>query len=621
MLIKMIYAFFFLSISFSTYASEQFVLDFNGSDNYVGTNFYPDSNTKTLMYWVKLDTTDESQVIGAHDGNNNRFYLGINEENHLFAGVGDSFSNHMYSGIVLGSWVHLAITADDQIAKVYINGTEMTSFAYTFNGTSSKDILIGARNYSSPDSFIDGQIDDVQVWDIVLSQEKIKKYMLSPPVGTENGVILYYSFDEGDGVVAHNFASSENHGGLVNTPLWTLEESRVGVGSDGVIKGNITGIWSNPTSTESTNMSVNGVDTPYFEYGQAIGNVNRLNFLGGRFDIERELVFKLGTLTYSNGTVSTGTTPSTVELQLLVDFESPSIQRVSTSLELALLSTPNTGTELENADYVYFPDSISSQEFTIDNDDYVLELVGFSEDGGASITEEFHVLEDHTASAELYGVLRRLNKKRVLPAIINLLMEPSESEVFSRSLWRQLVQSARVGDILLFGLDRGCEDGDNCAGNASALGFDYGYYSHTALITEVDKQDNSLTIFHAKGSEYPEEEQVSSNKYYFGHFPVTSHGYGILSLARVQGVSDEMATEVAHNAILKYNSYQYAAGIPESDETYCSKLVSDAYHDFGYDLTDADSGLAGGGVIPGLFFTPDELSRSDSIKLVNGWWY
>jgi len=89
-----------------------YVIEFNGTDNYINTDYYPDSNTKTLMYWAKFNTFDKNQSTGVHDGNDHRLYLGIYEGNLLFAGVGDAYTDQVFSGANIGEWIHLALTAD-----------------------------------------------------------------------------------------------------------------------------------------------------------------------------------------------------------------------------------------------------------------------------------------------------------------------------------------------------------------------------------------------------------------------------------------------------------------------------------------------------------------------------
>jgi len=283
----------------------------------------------------------------------------------------------------------------------------MVTFDYTFTGTSDKNFWIGARHHtnSSYYNFFNAQIDEFQIWQNQLSQEQIHQYMLNPPSGTEDGLVIYYPFDEGSGTSTEDFAGNDNPGELINTPAWISGHPDTIVSGNTEIEGFITGIWSEPVADGGSPVFA-GVDTPYFQYGRTTGDTpepNSLRFEGNHFSVQTETPFKLGTVTYYNGTVSTDSGASAVNIKLLLDFKNPFIKCINSSVSLKLESTPNEGTDWENADFVYFPDSIPVQTFAIDNTSYKLEMVGFSQDGGKNKLKEFHVLEDHKTSAELYG--------------------------------------------------------------------------------------------------------------------------------------------------------------------------------------------------------------------------
>lgn len=253
---------------------------------------------------------------------------------------------------------------------------------------------------------MNGQIDEVQIWQTPLSQEQIREYMLTPPSGTESGLAVYLPFNEGSGDSTEDFAGNDNSGELINNPAWTSGHPDTSVTGSTEIEGLLSGIWSDPVPTKQGSQVLTGIDTPYFQYGRVTGDTpepNSLRFEGGSFGIQPEIPFKLGTVTYYNGTTATGTDASAVNLRLLLDFRNPFVGRITSAFTLSLESTPNEGTDWENADFVYFPDSFPTQSFAIDNVDYKLEMIGFSQDGGKTKLKEFHVLEDHKTSAELYG--------------------------------------------------------------------------------------------------------------------------------------------------------------------------------------------------------------------------
>ncbi len=200
---------------------KNYLLEFDGG-NVITTGYYPSSSTRTLMYWVRFDTISV-QGIGAHDLKNHRFYLGINNNNTLFAGMGDNYTPLTNLNLIPGKWYHLALTTsqDADSAIVYLNATEVSRWAYAFSGESEAGFYVGGRN--DPTNWgagIIGLIDEVQVWEKPLSRNEIIQYMFTPPVGNESGLVLYYPFNEGWGNFTKNSVENYCNGILYFNPIW-----------------------------------------------------------------------------------------------------------------------------------------------------------------------------------------------------------------------------------------------------------------------------------------------------------------------------------------------------------------------------------------------------------------
>ncbi|CZF87033.1 hypothetical protein GMA8713_05074 [Grimontia marina] len=70
--------------------------------------------------------------------------------------------------------------------------------------------MLGARNgEQGADSFINGQVDDVQVWGRALSGSEVQGYMLTPPVAGEADLLAYYDFSRAKGRWVENVATGE----------------------------------------------------------------------------------------------------------------------------------------------------------------------------------------------------------------------------------------------------------------------------------------------------------------------------------------------------------------------------------------------------------------------------
>ena len=137
-----------------------------GSSPLIDTGLVPNTtNIRTLEFWVNYSTTSNSSgyAQGSDDANNRRFYLGLDGDVRVFAGVGTGFmgfgTNPNPSGIVAGSWYKQSLSVDGSTATVYVNGVAKGSFAYTFSGTSTSNFTILGRNRATVETRIQGIAD------------------------------------------------------------------------------------------------------------------------------------------------------------------------------------------------------------------------------------------------------------------------------------------------------------------------------------------------------------------------------------------------------------------------------------------------------------------------------
>ncbi|MFC1755136.1 LamG-like jellyroll fold domain-containing protein, partial [Thermoproteota archaeon] len=148
------------------------------SDDLINTSIYPDNSFRTLMAWAKFDEIGKDIMIaGTHDTNNHRFYIGINQDNSLFYGLGNKFNISVaYPNISADEWHLFALTGDGSTARMYFDGIEMNSFDYVFTGTSSVNFVIGARNDLNTIHYSNVTVDEVMILDRTLTENQIKEY-------------------------------------------------------------------------------------------------------------------------------------------------------------------------------------------------------------------------------------------------------------------------------------------------------------------------------------------------------------------------------------------------------------------------------------------------------------
>jgi hypothetical protein len=170
------------------------------------------------------------------------------------------------------------------------------------------------------------------------------------------------------------------------------------------IEGTTSGVFVNPVPISAT---TTGVGTNNFTFGASSPTVNRFTFAAVPFNTQTGNDFLLGTFTYVNGATVAGTTIDFVDLQIGLNFTTPSVGLQTSSFSLNSISTLNVGTPNENADFVLLPSSFSPSVFTLSDTQYTLQLLGFRNvmgDGFLTSTNmQLHVREDSRASAQLFG--------------------------------------------------------------------------------------------------------------------------------------------------------------------------------------------------------------------------
>jgi hypothetical protein len=133
--------------------------------------------------WVQIDT--QKSGLGAHllvtdalnDGTSDGFTLSIDTSNRprLFVGRSSSVSATATSSqaLTLGTTYHVVGTYDGARVRVYVNGVERASIAYTGGPAyaGGRDLQLGRQVASSNRSlrFLDGRLDEVALYNQALS--------------------------------------------------------------------------------------------------------------------------------------------------------------------------------------------------------------------------------------------------------------------------------------------------------------------------------------------------------------------------------------------------------------------------------------------------------------------
>ena len=126
-------------------------------------------------------------------------------------------------------WHHIAAVNDNGQRRLYINGSLTSISGSALNVIPNNDPIRLGSDYSS--RYFDGRIDEVRIWNIARNQEEIVSSMDSSLTGQESGLVAYYNFDEGSGIILNDLTGN-GHNGTVVGGLWSSGYSLSGLLGD-----------------------------------------------------------------------------------------------------------------------------------------------------------------------------------------------------------------------------------------------------------------------------------------------------------------------------------------------------------------------------------------------------
>lgn len=170
--------------------------NFNGSTELITiADFALGTSGLTVMAWVRADTLLSgnrgliSQANYSGGFTNTSFILGINDISGFFMAIStggtDFVEYNMGSAVTTNTWYHVCGTYDNDVVRLYVNGTQhgtgnAAATGAVFNST--LDILIAASKVSGSNTeFFDGQMARVVIYTTALTQTQIQSVQASGP--------------------------------------------------------------------------------------------------------------------------------------------------------------------------------------------------------------------------------------------------------------------------------------------------------------------------------------------------------------------------------------------------------------------------------------------------------
>ncbi|HEX5219301.1 MAG TPA: LamG-like jellyroll fold domain-containing protein [Verrucomicrobiae bacterium] len=199
----------------TTNASFGGALQFNGTSNGFAYTYTPIAapQTFTLSLWFRTTATQNGVLLNFGDSAQGPFAdtdrkLSINSAGQVSFYVYDSGGKTITSTNTFrdGQWHHVAATLSDLAGmRLYVDGNLVAqnpnvTFAYTYP----------AGGYWRIGQNFNGNVDDVQIWDVARTQAQIQQGRMRPLTGGEAGLSRYWRCDETSGAWLIDDAGIQN---------------------------------------------------------------------------------------------------------------------------------------------------------------------------------------------------------------------------------------------------------------------------------------------------------------------------------------------------------------------------------------------------------------------------
>ena len=192
-------------VSVSMFSQDATHINFDGINDFVrlDTNNYPVTATYTKEAMIRLNSvTGGMDVLSGDPSCQDALWVsgGKLAAGHNGAAVGGSWT-YVQDTEILNSnvWYHIAVSYDAAATtmKLYKNGVLVsanTSVPAASYNTAGK-LYVGC--YGGFQTYFNGSIDEVRLWNRVLTQAEIQNNMSCELAGQNSGLVLYYKCNQG----------------------------------------------------------------------------------------------------------------------------------------------------------------------------------------------------------------------------------------------------------------------------------------------------------------------------------------------------------------------------------------------------------------------------------------
>ena len=192
--------------------------------HYNGLNAYP----MTVAVWVKTAPNSSGTILNKYVNfslNGWQLAIGAGRVSAFYhrGGGADVIQTVEGGNVDDGDWHHVAFTVASTGGSIFVDGQLRASGPFTGNPgpcTTVEKLTIG----EVAGSFFKGQVDDVTLWNTLLTPTEIANLLTTPVTPAHprySALVGHWNFDEGTGIIAADSSPSNGDGLLVGAPTWS----------------------------------------------------------------------------------------------------------------------------------------------------------------------------------------------------------------------------------------------------------------------------------------------------------------------------------------------------------------------------------------------------------------